>query len=490
MVDEITEQYAILTYGKWRSDIEADTEFLNVSADFSLLSRAVVNYLDECGITTVIEETRYIDTDYSDAYSIFYSRSFSPPPRDCIRYLFFRGTEADPNGFTDLTDLASAEIRAGFAGFMVVWQTDPPVIGRTVLPFPPNQSETLISITARYKVHVAGFELELDSAMFASKDHGVSACATIATWLATDLLHRKFDLRTCSSSELTMRATERDPKWGRPLPQVHGLEPAQVIRALTELEYGPYIHSFSAQATGIAEEKANYFGIIYGYISSGIPIIIACDVGQGRKHALVAIGMTVEAVDVADETKTAPSFANGIKSILVHDDRWGQFAKLIPYTTDEKVHSMLVEYYLNENDVGKLEDNYKPPLAIDVEAFIVPLPTDVILTSQYAHTLGVAYVRSGAKKREIPAGSLGPYRTYMCLSSVLKEASRSWETVVQKSAEEFRRTAMSKWVWVTECYPKGTKSPDQQEPIARVVMDATQLRFAKQRLVLAAYIKG
>ena len=174
----------------------------------------------------------------------------------------------------------------------------------------------------------------------------------------------------------------------------------------------------------------------------------------------------------------------------MHDDRWGQFARLTPYTSDGDIHSMLIEYYLRDEDIEKLTDEYRPPVAVDVEAFIVPLPTDVILTSQYAHTLGVAYVRSGASARSIAIDSLGPYRTYLCLSSVLKEASWRWEAGVQERAEEFRRTPMSKWVWVTECYPKGTVAPEQAEPLARVVMDATQLRFAKQRLVLAAYIKG
>lgn len=81
-------QYTIQPFDQWLrifgSRLQSDKEI-------SSLGTNTLQYLSQINppLHTVIIEKDYVDLDYSAAFTHFYSYNFRPPPRRCIRFLFF-----------------------------------------------------------------------------------------------------------------------------------------------------------------------------------------------------------------------------------------------------------------------------------------------------------------------------------------------------------------------------------------------------------------
>lgn len=467
-------EYLVLDFQEW---INSWSYELSDDRRFSSLKLSLPGYLRTLGIKSVISQPEYIDIDYAAAFTRFYCNTFRPPSRSCTRYLFFK------EKFNSVHDIRFHKIANSFCGFMTMWPTNPRVIGGTVLPFPNDVNNT---VGASYTIHTAGQTLKTakPSAMFASKDHGVAVCASIATWLATDLLHRRYDLATCSSAEVTLLATGVDPKWGRPYPQEIGLDNEQIVRALHNLGYAPIVYDIS--------KDPKWIGPLYAYICSGLPVIIICELlddpskeppkeppNERKQHAVLGVGLqmfqSTKEPDAGDSvTKT---FTKLVKSITVHDDRHG------PYST--------LDLNGHQNPMVTLRPYGCKPTKVVVTALIVPLPQGVVLTSRWAHAFGFNNIKVHIK--EIRGSEYnGRIRTMLKRSIDLKEESYKW-TGAQVIARKLRIVPMPRWVWVTEAYEeendeaKITLLPKNQ-PFARMIIDATQLRFDNKHLLLAYHV--
>lgn len=475
--------YSATDFPDWESSFRQLLHDVIEDSDFSSMPKAVLaylSYLNESGrIRTVVTEEEYVDFDYTAAYTHFYSHAFRPPDKFCTRYLFFGET------FDQIGQLSSPRIRESFNGFLVLWPTTPPVIGRTCLPFPePPTNTRQIMVKARHHVHVNGHELTANGATFASKDYGVSQCATIATWLATDLLHRRFDLRTCSSSEITLLATHSNPQWGRPIPQEHGLDNGQVVHALMELEYSPYVEFFP-QAQAQSGRQRLWAGPLYGYLLSGIPVIMMCRF-NGNQHAVLAVGMDLDGMPVVGTQKTL-SYARTARAIYVHDDRYGPYGKF-EFAEGYPIGTLTYGGYGTGQGPG---DDPKPRTFenVEVDALIVPLPSGTVSRSEDAHTAGVRHLIELFVNRD-PTASVDELacQTYMIRSDELKAESLNWEEDVDDFAMMIRGTSLPKWVWVSEAYSSDVSDPESSPPLGRVILDPTQIRFAKDAIRLSSHM--
>ena len=126
---ENNSQFKVTPYPIWR---EKWLSTLTPNPEFSSLVPSVINYIDILGIQTVIEQSEFIDKDYSEAYTRFYSHAFRPPPKTCDRYIFFK------QPFLSVNEIRNYKIANSFQGFITVWPTCPKVIGGSVLPFLPS----------------------------------------------------------------------------------------------------------------------------------------------------------------------------------------------------------------------------------------------------------------------------------------------------------------------------------------------------------------
>ncbi len=467
----VVSQYEVVPFERWHGHNESRFES---DPEFSSLGPSTFRYLAEVrpALKTVVVEADYVDPDYSAAYSYFYSAVFRPPPRTCTRALFFS------EDFEDISSVTIQKVAESFKGFLVIWPTDPPVIGRSILPFPAGSSDEQVSVMADYQCHVAGVTLTMKTAMFASKDHGVSACATIATWLATDLMHRRFRTRSCSSAEITLLATSRDPKWGRPLPQTYGLDIQQITRALASLDYAPYVYYLDRDLRVPVAKTGTWIGILYGYILSGIPIIIFCNV-QGRgSHAVLAVGFNKKLIlppeKKAEGITGSKSFSRAVESVIIHDDRFGAFGKIIP-DPGGTLHAR-AEY---ENGVSNI---------IEITAMIAPLPIGVNLLSGESHRLGMRYLRQHFSDVLQEPAYEGPFQTSLKQSVEFKKETYYWPSEFKGPATRIRELAMPEWIWVTEAFLENHDSVDNKGAVARVILDASQLRFNEKDIFIGGHL--
>lgn len=420
-------------------------------------------------------EDEYVDHEYAEAYSRFYSHQFRPPPKNCVRYLFFSSEFDSESVLRHLHDAGRAE----FQGFVVVWPTAPPVIGRSALAPSPNL-EGYFFLAVEQAIHALGMRFVVESAPFASKDYGVSLCATIATWIATDILHDTIGSRDVSGVELTLLATGYDPKWGRPLPQHEGLDAQQIVRALTSLDLGPVVHYFGFNgSTPSRLTRTEFSEIVCTYVRSGIPVIL---LGESKvedkrgprlrsfegRHAVTAIGFRWNPNGDMDDASRSSTV-----DLLIHDDRYGCFGKFV-LGSNEASFEGTVSF---ESDRDEVE--YK----LDLDTAIVPLPRHVSLQGGDAISLGRKYISELADKldRTIPTS----FFARLVAGVDLKEESLDWRTELSVVSASIRGLALPRFVWVIE----GFNDAFINEPIARAILDATQLRFAENRLVLAVHIE-
>lgn len=436
---------------------------------------------------SVLRETEYVDRDYSAAYLALYGRQFRPPQKLATRYHFFR-TSIDS---IDLIDEST------YLGFVVIWPTIPSVLGRTCLR--PSlwglerPSVQLVSVPVR--INVAGKELTIQTCTYASKDFGVSACATMAAWLATEVLAAYGEIPRTTSTALTLAASHNDATFGRALPQVHGLTVDQIARGLQASGLDPYVYDH------LVGNEWHRRATIGAHIDSGIPLVATVQWGL-TSHALLIVGYEVapnfHELDIPDDEKRANlegaigawreavqqrpetipearykvgeqfnqfhrSKYRHISKLIVHDDRYGAF----------------IEVSLREDDPQLKNVNYEPiGQSFEVHAVIAPLPIHINSLSYDAYVSAKDLFADLLMEESAPPPEPMHLTTRLIRSNDLKAAA--WEWLPDVSAS-LRETSLPRWVWVTEACRQNNGNTST---VARWVSDPTVLREADQVRIL------
>ncbi|MCC6386771.1 MAG: hypothetical protein IT302_05255 [Dehalococcoidia bacterium] len=434
---------------------------------FATAGAAVVDSLRRSGATFVLREERYIDRDYSRAYDAFYGGFFRPPPKFTTRYHFFT------RRFDPADDTSTVPSPAEYLGFVVLWETDPLIVGRTVVRPPARATKMLGRPT---DVHIGGHRFELDAAPFCAKDFGVAAWATVATYLAAELAGHQYGFPRTSTTEVTQLATANGGDFGRPLPQRFGLTPAEICRALSALGYEPFVEdlesfTWDADAT------------ILAHLTSGIPVIILLEVlpdpdgvgidgGASRpddreRHAVVAVGYDW----YPERALQNGSWTAGLERIHVHDDRYGPFVPITFVTSSAKGGARVELGYLS----GARE-------AI-VKQLILPLPPRTYLISKEAHLAGRSVLHRIAD-RTVPGTRPSDLliRTYLIPSSELKREATDWG--FGGPAAHLLQQSLPHRVWVSEAWLLADVGRPGGKPSGRALCDPTALRDATRRHVL------
>jgi len=425
---------------------------------------AVVASLRRSGATFVLREDRYIDRDYSRAFDAFYGGFFRPPPKFTTRYHFFT-RPFDP------ADAASAVPASGeYLGFVVLWETDPLIVGRTVIE-PPMPATQMLGRPTR--VHIGGHRFELNAAPFCAKDFGVAACATVATYLAAELAGHQYGFPRTSTTEVTQLATANGGDFGRPLPQRFGLTPAEICRALAALGYEPFVEDLST-----FEWDAD--ATILAHLTSRIPVIILLEVfpdpggadsterareaDDRDRHAVVAVGYDWD----PDRALRNRSWTAGLERVYVHDDRYGPF---VPMTFVTKGGAEVELEYLSGARRAM------------VKQLILPLPPRTYLISKEAHLAGRSVLhRIAARTAPGTDPSNLLVRTYLMPSSELKRQAADWGFA--GPAAHLLQQSLPHRVWVSEAWLVGDVGRPGGKPSGRALCDPTALRDATRRHVL------
>jgi hypothetical protein len=265
--------------------------------------RYVENYARQVNCKSIAIEGRYIDRDFMEDYSVFYSKCFRHYDNSCRRVHFFSQDEAtvreriarvmeaargDEHAYHEASRLVSEEL---YLGFCVIKPLDGSPVGRTILKCFPPQPEDLglgftrvFNCTRNYISHFMGLEFSVRGLGFQQQDIGVSACATTAVWSALQKVRDHQNIATFTPAQITTLASKYSLPFGRSMPS-EGLSIDQMCQAVQAMGVSPNVYRVDRM-----EESRGY---LYSAIRSGFPPILVMSRG-GRSddhHAVACVGM-------------------------------------------------------------------------------------------------------------------------------------------------------------------------------------------------------
>lgn len=291
--------------------------------------RYLFNYLTDINCRHILVENNYVDHDYLDDYSTYYSKCFDDYNRFCKRAHFWR-EELPSKPFEQViieNDQKTLQaIGDAYLGFTVIKPLPDAVVGRTVLrTYDDDGAKRFYTATKDYKVNLFGLQLCVPNSLAAQEQDSVSAaCATTALWTA---FHKTSDLYGSfvpTPTEITRSATKYIHNT-RPIP-THGLNVEQMCCAISENRLVP-----EAYGVGV---RTPVNSLIYSYLRAGIPVILGFKIqGSNDRHAVTISGYRLEdtpCTGAGDELTLSGSELTGrrISEFYSHDDNFGPFSRL------------------------------------------------------------------------------------------------------------------------------------------------------------------
>ncbi|MCU1303460.1 MAG: hypothetical protein JWQ87_3744 [Candidatus Sulfotelmatobacter sp.] len=284
---------------------------------------------------TIVVEQHYIDRDYIEDHSVFYSKSLYPYPNFCRRVHFFsldkeqlheqihRIRDLRSSGEETFLRQCTEFSRVHYVGFAVIKPLPGCPVGRTVLRCLPEESGKgylrKFHCSCNYDPHLLGVRLTISGLAFQQQDLGVSACATTALWTSLQRARQLEQSGIATPAQITIRASQYALPFGRPMPS-EGLSLDQMCQAVQSLGYSPSLHR--------AEVFEITRGLLFSSISSGIsPVLIMNLPGSDINHAVAAAGMGVAKLSQPSTTSEIRHRSKDLVAIYVHDDREGPYLK-------------------------------------------------------------------------------------------------------------------------------------------------------------------
>lgn len=438
----------------WTRDVPADAvDLTRPGAVLGLINQyggsqpdvlqSVVAQAIALGAQSAVLEYRYIDQDYRDEHSRFYSTTFRRYPSITHRLHFFR--LALP------AELMSADQPARFAdreylGYTVLRPVPGAPVGRTMLR-PHEDVESYVTCLADEAVNLLGEELEVRAAPFMAQDAQLSICAHADLWMVLQYHHLAFGTPRVLPGHIA-DAVPNDI--GRDKPST-ALSLYQISVAAGRLGLPALVYGLNPPPEG-----ESMFRIACRYLNSGLPVIVG-----GDGHAFVLTGYQRVRAGQPDERIR----------FFRHDDESG------PYDA--------VENYLF--------DEYSP-----WEYLVVPLPEKVYLSGEAAEVVGEAHLRQALEDHPSEQSALllerlgDPAHPLSFRATVLPsnrfKVGLDERFIPPTLAAIYRRMQMSRWIWVVELVDRARRNDGDPFVLAEVIIDATD--HVRDRHVLAYRVPG
>jgi len=298
----------------------------------------IEEYVRDRGCRALLIEEHYVDRDYIEDHSLFYSRSFFDYANSCRRIHFF-GVEPDEvrSNLRKIEDLCPDErewrqrcgefSKEAYLGFTVIKPLEGSPVGRTLLrSFGPTTDDGSgdtrhFPAVRKYAVHVGAAELEVVALPFQQQDVGVSACATTALWSALHKLRDHEEIGSPTPAQITTLATQYSLPFGRPMPSDEGLSLDQMCQALQALKVAPSLLH--------VDEFYSTRAFIYASLRSGFAPVLLLQSGsdEGTWHAVTGVGYRSTPAGSAQPGE-AYDRSGDVIALYVHDDRVGPYQRV------------------------------------------------------------------------------------------------------------------------------------------------------------------
>lgn len=404
------------TYGGARPDVLAN----------------VLGHAYALGAQSAVLEYRYVDPDYRNEHSRFYSTTFRRYPAVAHRLHFFAeqipATLLSAEEFARFNDL-------GYLGYTVLRPLPGAPVGRTMLAVPQNMAPHVTCI-ADDKVNLLGEPLRVMAAPFVSQDAQMSVCAHATLWMIAYYHHLAFGGPRLLPGDIAGAVPD---DIGRGTPSM-GLTLYQISVTASRLGYPALVYGLDPPPPGETVQR-----LACRYLNSGIPVIVG-----GAEHVFVLAGYE----------RLRPGQPDERIRFIRHDDEAGVYLAVDNFLLDE----------------------YAP-----WDYMIIPLPQKVYMPGEDAEKIGEAFLRQALDDSTDPVSSdlrdrlANPARPLSFRSTVLQ--SNEFKTDLQNRqvpdtlAAVYRRMQMSRWIWVVELIDRDLRRRNEPCVVAEAIIDATdQLR--------------
>lgn len=400
----------------------------------------------------VVIEAHYIDKDYRDTFSRFYSKRFNTPSSRCLRLHFFR-IHVTEEAIARQNEVQENDCYC-YLGYSVIRPTKPNCIGRTMLSVELPANRNAHMSTCEEKVTLIGCKLTVIGFPYISQDSDATVCAESALWM----LFRYYSNRYKSYPEILpfqiTTLAERQSPGARIYPS-KGLYTWQLAEAMRVQGFSPvtYHREFFPD---------NFDHLLYTYIESGLPLLIVL-----KEHVVVGYGHK------SDYTRPFAPLKNKLFS-------YSSFFNYKYVTNDDNIHPY---HTLLRSDLTIIEKE-------KIEGFIAPLPERVFLTAEevqsaiehilYGSILSIDKYSPSLKNEEIVL------RLFLttCRSFKLTLHER---TMGHPIAERYYRLLpMPHFIWICEIgiYSEYTR---KHKVRGEVIWDATQNAHDSHGLIAVHY---
>lgn len=310
---------------------------------------AQVNYLASEYLTkgswkakTLLIEEEHVDRHYLEEYSAYYSTLLHAPRSRTVRIHFFDESFAEPALDEWIAEAISngdaerllARLSPHYLGFTTIRPIPDAPIGRTVLrPYADEPSRCYRPAEINNSVHVLGVTLRVEGLPFQQQEQAVGACATTALWCALASATRATGERAPTPFSVTSAATRHYTEV-RPFPATDGLNAAQIIAAIRESGFSPYVLKPGSK-------PSSFLLSLKTYVASGIPAILLLDEEGSGNHAVTVCGFREDdnrAAQIAVQMPGGVTLrSSGLSRLYVHDDREGPYLRMVPSVVDTEV---------------------------------------------------------------------------------------------------------------------------------------------------------
>lgn len=412
--------------------------------DDSFQARYLISYLNDLSCRTCILEDNYVDKDYLIDYQKFYARSFSNEERYTKRIHFLTNDFSEPEFEESLKTGNITSLQKSYLGFIVVRPIKGSdrnrLIGRTILKSYPMKigDERRIFIKNNNEASLFGMPLSVESLPFQVQDHGVSACATIALWVALYPLTNAYGLTKYSPAEITDIATNF-PSELRKFPSI-GLTWEQMIAFIKHLD-------LDVETINIDKSDPNIVPLaIKAFINARYPLIGALTLtGPGKESLYHAVVISGYRYDVH----------GNLKELYVHDDTIGPYSRV-------KSSNNFINWENEWKDRG---------YEVTLEKLLIPIYSKVRLTFtriyyRYGEIKGEIVKSRADLDLELLLYTVQDYKNYL----LGKQLDQKFETLTKP---------LPRFLWVIRAYIK-------ENPIFDVFYDGTSI-YPQDELIFVEF---
>lgn len=437
--------------------------------------------------STVVVETRYIDSDYRSEFSAFHSKTFAPVADTTHRLHFFRSAVRGEH-------LGCLPDDPGYLGYVVVrppstiGQVGDPalralgVVGRTMLSPPPDLRDAVRAL-ATDRINFFGQTLEVEATPFMEQDTRLLRCAHVAAWMCHHTASLRGESPRRDSADFALLVTP-SVGFSRLLPS-EGLTVQQMIDLLRSFELPTIVHDVRnlpsvqlpwsppppappSAAPGLPPPHpgtwdTRIISTCCRYLNSGYPVLVTT-----ADHAFVLCGYARQPRQGQPDRIT----------FVRHDDQRG------PYLTVQDVF----------DDFDAADGYTYTPWNI----IMAPLPEKLWLPSGPAEVIGATmiealarrvapYVSSAQEILNLISTNQLAIRTYAARGNEFK-ASLPSRGLDASLIREYRLARLSRYIWVVEAIDRRKRSALEPCVLGEAVLDATSSELDPN--ILAVHVPG